>query len=315
MKDTLYAIGESLIDFIPDKTGCDFFAIKNFSPKIGGAPTNVLGAFSKLGGKTELLTQLGNDLFGKKITKELKYYNIGTKYLTYTDEANTALAFVSLKKDGNREFSFYRNPSADMLYNVNNLKEEYFKNCYALHFCSVSLGDFPMKDAHLKAIEYAKNNEAIISFDPNIRLPLWKNHQQLKEVVNEFMNYANVIKVSDEEIAFITGYNDIEKGCQEILKKCDIVLCTCGSKGTYGFTKKESVFVETIKVKAIDTTGAGDAFVGAFLYILYNNKVDKNNLSDITKEMLESFIASANNYATKSVTKNGAIESYPNSLD
>lgn len=315
MKDTLYAIGEALIDFIPNKTECDFFAIENFSPKIGGAPTNVLGAFSKLGGKTELLTQLGNDLFGEKITKELKQYNIGTKYLTYTDEANTALAFVSLKKDGNREFSFYRNPSADMLYNANNLKEGYFNNCYALHFCSVSLGDFPMKDAHFKAIEYAKNNEAIISFDPNIRLPLWKNQQLLKEVVNEFINYANIIKVSDEEVAFITGYNDIEKGCQEILKKCDIVLCTCGNKGTYGFIKNEVVYVETAKVKAIDTTGAGDAFIGAFLYILYSNKVDKNNLSNITKEKLESFIASANNYATKSVTKNGAIESYPNSLD
>lgn len=315
MKDTLYAIGEALIDFIPNEKGCSSFDVKTFSPKLGGAPTNVLGAFSKLGGKTELLTQLGNDLFGKRILKELKYYNIGTKYLTYTSEANTALAFVLLNSDGDREFSFYRNPSSDMLYNGNNLKEDNFKNCYALHFCSVSLGEFPMKDAHLKAIKYAKNNESIISFDPNIRLPLWKDHQLLKNVVNEFMNYANIVKVSNEEVSFITGYSDIKQGCKEILKNCDIVLCTCGSKGTYGFTKQETVFVKTTKVEAKDTTGAGDAFIGAFLYILYINSINKDGLSNISKEQLERFIALANNYATKSVMKSGAIESYPNSLD
>lgn len=315
MKDTLYAIGEALIDFIPNEKGCEAFDVETFSPKIGGAPANVLGAFSKLGGKTELLTQLGNDLFGRKILKELKFYNIGTKFLTYTNEANTALAFVSLNKDGNREFSFYRNPSSDMLYNAKDVKKENLNNCYALHFCSVSLGNFPMKDAHLKVIEYAINNESIISFDPNIRLPLWNDYQLLKKVVNEFINYANIVKVSDEEVSFITGYNDIEQGCKEILKKCDIVLCTCGSKGTYGFTKQKTVFVKTNKVEAKDTTGAGDAFIGAFLYILYINKINKEDLSNISKEKLESFIALANNYATKSVMKSGAIESYPNSLD
>ena len=126
MKDTLFAIGEALIDFIPDKYGCDFSEVTAFAPKIGGAPTNVLGAFAKLGGKTRLCTQLGNDPFGDKISDALKQYNIGTEFVTRTDAANTALAFVSLSADGARTFSFYRNPSADMLYTAENLKKSDF---------------------------------------------------------------------------------------------------------------------------------------------------------------------------------------------
>ena len=130
MKNTLFAIGEALIDFIPSETGCDFSDVKSFSPKIGGAPANVLGAFAKLGGKTQLITQLGDDPFGDKIVKELAGFNIGLDNVLFTDKANTALAFVSLANDGNRTFSFYRNPSADMLYNAEKIKKEMFEDCY-----------------------------------------------------------------------------------------------------------------------------------------------------------------------------------------
>ena len=140
MKNTLFAIGEALIDFIPCKSGCDFSKVEAFSPKIGGAPANVLGAFAALGGRTRLITQLGKDPFGDKIVKELSKYDVGLDFVMRTDMANTALAFVSLEKDGNRTFSFYRNPSADMLYDGGNLKSDDFEDCYALHFCSVSLG-------------------------------------------------------------------------------------------------------------------------------------------------------------------------------
>ena len=115
-KDTLIAIGEALIDFIPDKTGCDFENVTSFSPKTGGAPANVCGAFSVLGGKSKIITQLGDDPFGRKIEKELKSFGIDTSFISFTDKANTALAFVSLENDGNRTFSFYRNPSADVLF-------------------------------------------------------------------------------------------------------------------------------------------------------------------------------------------------------
>ena len=122
MKDTLFAIGESLIDFIPEKSGSKIEDVTAFCPKVGGAPANVLGAFSKLGGKTQLLTQLGDDPFGRKILDSLKKWDVGCDYVSLTDKANTALAFVSLDEAGNRDFSFYRNPSADMLFSPYQIK-------------------------------------------------------------------------------------------------------------------------------------------------------------------------------------------------
>ena len=314
MKNTLFAIGEALIDFIPSETGCDFGNVKSFSPKVGGAPANVLGAFAKLGGKTQLITQLGNDPFGDKIVNELAGFNIGLDNVLLTDRANTALAFVSLANDGNRTFSFYRNPSADMLYNAENIREEMFEDCYALHFCSVSLGNFPMKEAHEKAIELAKKQGAIISFDPNIRFPLWNDKRKLKEAIDEFLSSADIIKISDEEIEFITGTNDIEKGSKMLLENAKIVLCTCGAEGAYAFTKNAGVYVPSKKVKAVDTTGAGDAFNGSFLYNLYRNGYERYMLDKISKDELNQFVKASNVYCGKSVQRQGAIESYPDAL-
>ena len=314
MKDTLFAIGEALIDFIPYKYGCDFSEVTAFAPKIGGAPTNVLGAFAKLGGKTRLCTQLGNDPFGDKISDALKQYNIGTEFVTRTDAANTALAFVSLSADGARTFSFYRNPSADMLYTAENLKKSDFKNCFALHFCSVSLGDFPMKDAHRRAIEFAKQNGAIISFDPNLRFPLWKSREDLKAAIIEFLAYADIIKISDEELSFITETDNVQKGCQRLLKTAKLVLHTCGADGAYAFTSNAQAFSPSEKIKAIDTTGAGDAFCGSFLYNLYQNGIDRDGLERLSETELKNYLAASNKYCGESVQRFGAIESYPNTL-
>lgn len=311
MKNTLFAIGEALIDFIPTKSGCDFDGVKAFMPNVGGAPANVLGAFAKLGGKTQLITQLGDDPFGHKIAKELSEFNIGLDNVLFTDKANTALAFVSLADDGNRTFSFYRNPSADMLYNGENITEETLADCFALHFCSVSLGDFPMKEAHKKVIDLAKKQGSIISFDPNLRFPLWKDKGALKKAVDEFLPLSDIIKISDEEIEFITGTGDIEKGMSALLKNSKMVLYTCGADGAYAFTKNNAVYVPQKKVKATDTTGAGDAFIGSFLYNLYRNGYDKNSLDTISKEALTDFLKASNDYCGKSVQKKGAIISYP----
>ena len=314
MKDTLFAIGETIIDFIPNKYGCDFAEIDSFSPKIGGAPLNVLGAFAKLGGKTQLITQLGNDPFAKNISSALSHYNIGSDFVMYTDKANTALAFVSLEKNGNRSFSFYRNPSADMLYNGENLKSEDFKNCYALHFCSVSLGDFPMKDAHKKAIAYAKENNAIISFDLNIRLPLWKNEEKLRVAINEFLPYADIIKVSDEEITYLANKELSEQKIKKYFNKAKLVLYTCGSNGAYAITDNVLSYSPSISVDACDTTGAGDAFCGSFLYNLYRNNITKDKLSSLSEDVLKEFLQQSNAYCAKSVCKYGSIDSYPNEL-
>ncbi|MBQ2670571.1 MAG: carbohydrate kinase [Clostridia bacterium] len=310
--DTLVAIGEALIDFIPDKSGCPFYEVTGFSPAVGGAPANVCAAFTRLGGKSRMITQLGNDPFGDKITRTLKDAGIDTSCVQYTDKANTALAFVSLAEDGNRTFSFYRKPSADMLLGGDDVKPEWFKDAYAMHFCSVSIGDFPMRDAHIKAIEYAKEAGALISFDPNLRFPLWDSKEDLKAAVDRFLPYADVLKISDEELEFITGETDIEKALSGLFKcGARLIVYTCGSDGAYAFTENSKSFSPSLRVKAVDTTGAGDGFIGSFLWKLHEKKVNTDNISDISGEDLKDCLDFSNKFCAVSVTKKGAIDSYP----
>ncbi|MCH5210470.1 MAG: carbohydrate kinase [Oscillospiraceae bacterium] len=310
--DTLIAIGEALIDFIPDKKGCEFYEVTGFTPTVGGAPANVCGAFSKLGGKSKMITQLGNDPFGDKITRYLKDTGIDTSCISYTDNANTALAFVSLKNDGNRTFSFYRKPSADMLLSKDTLKKEWFQDCYAFHFCSVSLGDFPMRDAHERAIEYAKSNDALISFDPNLRFKLWEDKEALRETVRKFIPLADILKISDEELEFITGETDIEKALQTLFcGNVKLVLYTLGSNGAYAFTPSKKLFSPSYKVNAADTTGAGDGFIGSFLWKLKEKGIDATCISDINEIILKEALDFANKFCAISVQYPGAIDSYP----
>ncbi len=305
----LIAIGEALIDFITNKSCFGIGEVESFFTAVGGAPAKVCGAFTKLGGKSSMITQLGDDAFGDKIVKELANNNIDVSYILRTDKANTCLAFVSLKEDGNREFSFYRNPSADMLLKPEDIKEEWFEDCYAFHFCSVSLGDYPMKDAHKKALEYAAKKGLIISFDPNIRLPLWKDHEKLKQRVLEFLPFANIIKISDEELEFITGCKTIQEA-KEILFKgnVELIIYTKGAEGAEAYTKKVSAFSEGEKVKAVDTTGAGDAFIGSFLAQMCKDNI--TSLKDLTQVQLEKYLDYSNKYCGYSVMGRGAIASY-----
>ena len=148
---TLFSIGEALIDMIPSRVGCSFDEVPSFSPRTGGAPANVCAAFARLGGKSAFLSQLGDDPFGHKIARELEACGIDLSHLAFTDKANTALAFVSLEEDGSRTFSFYRKPSADLLYSPEQIDPAWFADAFALHFCSVSLADSPMRYAHLAA--------------------------------------------------------------------------------------------------------------------------------------------------------------------
>lgn len=310
-KDALIAIGEALIDFIPDKTGCDFEDVTSFSPKTGGAPANVCGAFCVLGGKAKIITQLGDDPFGRKIEKELKSFGIDTSLISFTDKANTALAFVSLENNGNRTFSFYRNPSADMLLDKDQITENMFDDAYALHFCSVSLGDFPMKEAHKAAIEMAARKDAIISFDPNLRFPLWKSKEELLKTVHEFIPLSDILKISDEELEFLTGEKEIDHALPQLFTgNVKLIIYTCGSKGAYACTRTQKAFSPCEKVKAVDTTGAGDGFIGSFLFGLKSMEKTKDTLEKITKSELEKILHFSNRFCGESVKHNGAISSY-----
>lgn len=312
MNNTLAAIGEALIDFIPDRNGCDFNDVTAFSPKVGGAPANVCAAFSILGGSSRMLTQLGSDPFGRKIIGELDRVGVDTSCISLTDEANTALAFVSLAQNGDRTFSFYRKPSADMLYKAESIKETYFDNVFALHFCSVSIGDFPMKQAHKHAIELMRERNGIVSFDPNLRFNLWDSRQALYEAVREFIPLSDIVKLSEDEVGFVTGENSIEKAAQQLFGQgVKLVLYTCGSKGAYAFTKNVKAFSPALKVSAVDTTGAGDGFTGAFLWSLRKMCSVPDELEMLTENELIESLNFANRFCALSVQKKGAIASYP----
>ena len=288
--DTLYAIGEALIDMIPSKTGCSFAEVPSFSPRVGGAPANVCGAYARLGGDSALLTQLGDDPFGHKIIDELAACGIDTSHICLTDKANTALAFVSLEADGNRTFSFYRKPSADLLYAPEQVDISLFANAYALHFCSV----------------------ALVDFDPNLRFPLWPDRDALRRTVLEFLPLADVVKISDEELEFLTGTSDIEAALPSLfVGHVQLVLYTCGSAGAYAYTRPAHGFSASKPVKAVDTTGAGDGFIGSFLWQLHKNGVDRAALPALQADQLNQWLDFSNRFCGYSVQRYGAIDSYP----
>ena len=312
LNDTLVAIGEALIDFIPDKKGCEFYEVGSFSPATGGAPANVCGAFSKLGGKARMITQLGRDPFGDVITRTLNEAGVDTSCISYTDEANTALAFVSHTTDGKSTYSFYRNPSADMLFDPTDITAEMFDDCYALHFCSVSLGDFPMKDAHRAAITIARRQGAIVSFDPNLRFMLWDDKDELKRVIWEFIPDCDIVKISDEELEFITGTSDINEALPLLfVGGVKLVILTKGKDGADCYCAAGSVSSVSAKVTAVDTTGAGDGFIGSFLWKLRTLGIGKDNLGDCPLTVLKECLDFANRFCAISVQRKGAIPSYP----
>lgn len=309
---TLFSIGEALIDMIPTKSGCSFAEVPAFSPRVGGAPANVCGAFTALGGHSALLTQLGDDPFGHKIADELAGHGIDVSRVSFTDKANTALAFVTLGADGNRTFSFYRNPSADLLYSAQQIDPAWFDDAFALHFCSVSLVESPMKQAHTAAIEAAARAGALISFDPNLRFPLWPDHDALKKTVLDFMPKASVLKISDEELAFLTGTEDIDAALPQLfIGDVQLILYTCGGGGAHAYTRTAHAFAQGQKVQAVDTTGAGDGFIGSFLWQLARDGVTRDTLAGLTASQLEEYLAFSNRFCGLSVQRYGAIDSYP----
>ena len=312
METILAAIGEALIDFIPDRSGCSFDEVSAFAPKVGGAPANVCAAFARLGGRARLLTQLGDDPFGHRILHRLEEVGVETDCISLTDKANTALAFVSLAKNGDRTFSFYRKPSADMLYPPEAVQESYLDGVFALHFCSVSIGDFPMREAHMRAIDIQQKRGGIVSFDPNLRFNLWDSREALRNAVRDFLPMSDIVKLSEDELEFVTGEKEPEAAARALFAQgVKLVLYTCGSKGAYAYTPETCTFAPAHPVRAIDTTGAGDGFTGAFLKQLSEFCTQRDALAQLSGAQLQACLAFANKFCAFSVQHHGAIASYP----
>ena len=306
------AIGEALIDFIPHEKGRALNNVENFLRVPGGAPLNVAAAVAKLGGKPQMLTKLGQDGFGDAILNEVKPLGVDVSRISRTKEANTALAFVSLREDGERDFSFYRNPSADMLLSAEEICSEDFNERDILHFCSVSLIDAPIKEAHRRAIEIAKEKGCLISFDPNVRLPLWKQPEDCRKAILEFLPLSNIVKISDEELEFITGIKDEKEALDSLLTgDVKVIIYTKGTNGAEFITKERVIFSPSFKVSAQDTTGAGDSFIGSLLYQVAEGEYSLEELVTLSEEKVQEILTFSNATAALTVCKKGAIGALP----
>ncbi len=306
------AIGEALIDFIPHEKGRALNEVENFLRVPGGAPLNVAAAVAKLGGTSQMLTKLGEDGFGDAILAEVKPLGVDVSRVSRTREANTALAFVSLREDGERDFSFYRNPSADMLLSAEEIDEDDFNEKDILHFCSVSLIDAPIKNTHKRAIEIAEKKGSIISFDPNVRLPLWKTAEDCRKAIIEFLPFSNIVKISDEELEFITGIKDEREALNSLLiGNVQVIIYTKGTEGAEFITKDRTVFSKSFKVNAQDTTGAGDSFIGSLLYQVAQGEYSLEELVNLPAEKIEEILTFSNATAALTVCKKGAIGALP----
>ncbi|MFX3623641.1 MAG: carbohydrate kinase [Ectobacillus sp.] len=308
----LYSIGEVLIDFIPLQKGKALKDVLSFERAPGGAPANVAAAVAKYGGNASMITKLGQDAFGDFLIEQLERAGVKTDKISRTGEANTGLAFVSLREDGERDFSFYRNPSADLLLAEDEIEQDWFEEGDILHFCSVDLVESPMKQAHVKAIRLAKENGALISFDPNVRLPLWKSPEDCRNTILEFIPMAHIVKISDEELEFITGIAEIEEAIRSLfVGDVMAVIYTKGSQGADLYVDNSKYESAGYRVEVQDTTGAGDAFIGGFLYKLLEKGATQQSLEDVLKTHCQEVLAFANASGALTTTGKGAISSIP----
>ncbi|QJC50940.1 carbohydrate kinase [Paenibacillus albicereus] len=304
----VFTIGEALIDWIPEQKGVGLKEVTAFSKAAGGAPANVACAVARLGGSSAFIGKLGEDAFGDFLVETMDEVGVDTTRVLRTGEANTAMAFVSLKEDGNREFSFYRSPSADMLLRPEEIGD-WFAAGDVLHFCSVDLIDAPVKEAHRAAIAKCREAGGIVSFDPNVRLPLWPSPEACRRAILEFLPLARIVKISDEELAFITGIEDEEEALSSLLTgEVEHVVYTRGPAGATWLSRGFRADVLGHAVKAVDTTGAGDSFIGALLYGIHRRPDFR---AGIDERAARELLAYANAAAAVTTTRPGAIAALP----
>ncbi|KAJ1703721.1 hypothetical protein LUZ63_003500 [Rhynchospora breviuscula] len=304
----IVSFGEMLIDFVPTASGVSLAEAPGFLKAPGGAPANVAIAVSRLGGRAAFIGKLGDDEFGRMLAAILRQNGVTDAGVVFDSGARTALAFVTLRADGEREFMFYRNPSADMLLTEKELNLDIIKKASVFHYGSISLIAEPCRTAHLRAMEAAKEAGALLSYDPNLRLPLWPSAEVAREQILSIWDQADIIKVSDVELEFLTGESSVE---DEVAMKLwrdnlKLLLVTIGEKGCKYYTKDFKGTVDSFKVVQVDTTGAGDAFVGAMLSKLVQ---DLSALQDEKK--LREVLSFANAGGAITTTKKGAIPSLP----
>ena len=300
------ALGELLIDFAVN--GESEQGNQLFEACPGGAPCNVLAMLNKLGRKTAFIGKVGDDQFGKLLKDTITNTGIEAKGLVMDKDIHTTLAFVHTFPDGDREFSFYRKPGADMMLKEEEVDYDLIRQSKVFHFGTLSMTDEPVKTATKRALSVAKEAGCMITFDPNLRPPLWKTLDEAKEQMEYGFENCDVLKISDNEIQFVSGEEDYDKGIKYLQEKYQIplILLTMGKDGSRAYYKGMRVERAGKSVKAIETTGAGDTFCGSSL-----NYILEHDFENLTEEQLGEMLTFANTAAALITTRKGAIRSMP----
>lgn len=301
------ALGELLIDFT--QNGVSGQGNDMFEANPGGAPCNVLAMLEKLGKKTAFIGKVGDDYLGKKLKSVVEEVGICTKNLLLDEEVHTTLAFVHTYEDGDRDFSFYRNPGADVRLTAEEVNEELVAASRLFHFGSLSMTEEGVREATKKALRVAKQNGCLVSFDPNLREPLWKTLEEAKEQIAFGMTQCDILKISDNEIQWFTGKEDFDEGIAQLRAQYDIplILLSMGKEGSRAYYK--DICVEAaphLMENTIETTGAGDTFCACVL-----NYVLEHGLKDLNRGQLLEMLSFANAAAALITTKKGALRVMP----
>lgn len=306
-KYDVVALGELLIDFT--QNGLSSQGNTLFEANPGGAPCNVLAVLQKLGHQTAFIGKVGNDIFGKKLCDVLDELGIDRSSLVLDKEVRTTLAFVETKDDGDRDFSFYRNPGADMMLKESEVSVDALKNTKIFHFGSVSMTHEPVRTATYKAIQTAKESGAILSFDPNLREPLWDSLKEARECIHKGLLNCDILKISDNEVQWFTGKTDYIEGIEIIKEEYNIplILLSMGKNGSRAYYKDKIIEAAPFLQKdTVETTGAGDTFGGACLHYIL-----EHDFMHLDEEKLKEMLVFANAAASIITTRRGALRVMP----
>lgn len=301
------ALGELLIDFTENGTSIQGNPVLEANP--GGAPCNVLAMLNRLGHKTGFIGKVGQDMFGMQLENALKEVGICTDGLVKDEKIHTTLAFVHTLEGGDRDFSFYRNPGADMMLTEEELNINMVENCRIFHFGSLSMTHEACRNATKKAIITAKKNGAVISFDPNLREPLWESLDAAREQIEYGMSQCDILKISDNEIQWFTGESDYDKGVEWLQRKYPIrlILVSLGKEGSRAYMNGRCVHAAPfLQENTIETTGAGDTFCACVLHYVL-----EHGLLEYSKEELKELLTFANAAASLITTRKGALRVMP----
>ena len=300
------ALGELLIDFTMN--GQSEQGNNMFEACPGGAPCNVLALLNKMGKKTAFIGKVGKDQFGTLLRETITEAGIDASHLVTDDQVNTTLAFVHTFPDGDREFSFYRNPGADMMLTEEEIDPAFIAQTKIFHFGTLSMTHDGVRAATKKAVKAAKDAGCLVSFDPNLRPPLWSSLDLAKEQMEYGFSVCDILKISDNEIQFVSGKEGYDEGIAYLQEKYDIpmILLTMGKDGSRAYYKGMRVERPGFSVKAIETTGAGDTFCGSTL-----NYIAEHGFGDLTEDNLGELLTFANAAAALVTTKKGAIRAMP----